>query len=261
MDRSLQARLQRASNMAAATGALEQGTKRGQEIRRKDQPPPPRNRPDFYPSSHSSYAESSNSQGPQGSQPQGSSWYGPSNPTYSAYNSSSPVQQQQPGYGQYPPAQQTGYPYQGTGYNPQQAPTTGQQPGYPSGTQAPGSYNHQGQYQTSHGYPPPSGPQNSASPTHFNTGYGQQPYNQTNQYSPPSMQGSSPPPNQGSPPQHNPYPPPPNTRSYSQDSYGASTSNIGRCRHGHPLSSWYLKPNPPFGCFVLIVSRCSDCSR
>ncbi|KAI4243432.1 MAG: hypothetical protein LQ352_007035, partial [Teloschistes flavicans] len=156
--------------MAAATGALEEGTKRGQEIRRKDQPPPPRNRPDFYPSSHSSYAESSNSQGPQGSQPQGSSWYGPSNPTYSSYNSSSPVQEQQPGYGQYPPAQQTGYPYQGTGYNPQQAPTTGQQPAYPSGTQAPGSYNHQGQYQTSHGYPPPSGPQNSASPTHFSTG-------------------------------------------------------------------------------------------
>ncbi|KAI4194545.1 MAG: hypothetical protein LQ350_007705 [Teloschistes chrysophthalmus] len=134
MDDLLRAQVRKASQMVAATESWKQETTRGQELKRKDCLRPPRNRPDFYPSSQPSYAESSTSHGPQGSQPQGSSWYGPSNPTYSSNSSSSPVQQQQQqlGYGQYPPAQQTGHPYQetSTGYYPQQNPTTGQQPAY-----------------------------------------------------------------------------------------------------------------------------------
>ncbi|KAL8632897.1 hypothetical protein Q9189_001305 [Teloschistes chrysophthalmus] len=171
MDDLLRAQVRKASQMVAATESWKQETTRGQELKRKDCLRPPRNRPDFYPSSQPSYAESSTSHGPQGSQPQGSSWYGPSNPTYSSNSSSSPVQQQQQqlGYGQYPPAQQTGHPYQetSTGYYPQQNPTTGQQPAYSPSNAAPNPYSYPGQRPATHGYPPSSTLQHSSPPPHF----------------------------------------------------------------------------------------------
>lgn len=247
MDDLLRAQVRKASQMVAATESWKQETTRGQELKRKDCLRPPRNRPDFYPSSQPSYAESSTSHGPQGSQPQGSSWYGPSNPTYSSNSSSSPVQQQQQqlGYGQYPPAQQTGHPYQetSTGYYPQQNPTTGQQPAYSPSNAAPNPYSYPGQRPATHGYPPSSTLQHSSPPPHFSSStspqYGQPAYHQTSQYSPPPRQGSPPPSNQGSHPSQYPYQPPSNSRTYSQDSYGSSTSTTARCRHGQLMTLWY----------------------
>ncbi|KAL8688642.1 MAG: hypothetical protein Q9218_005497 [Villophora microphyllina] len=254
---SLRAQVQKVNNVVGAAEALEEGSTRGQERKRKDRPPPPRTRPDVYTSPYSSYTEN---QAPQSGQQPGSSWYPAPNPNpmYSSFTSSSPVQQQQPGYSQLPPAQGPGYPQQQSGTYPPQTPTNGQQPTGSWGSPTPGMHHgsySQGQNQSlSHGYPPHQAPHHSSPPPQghsppFSGGtyppqantYGSQLYNPNTHHSPPPLQGSSPPNSQGSPSQQYPYQPPSNNRSFSQNSYGSAVSAEEKCVHGQVIGQWYIK--------------------